>query len=175
MARSHLRIFVLLLTAAPAVAHAQYAAHSLGLSPQVTSALGTRTGMFGVSIEFSNYLQSSFEFFARVPLLIAEVAVGADTPDGAGRVFSTGGSFGVRYLFLETAVRPWVGLQLSGVVLVTKPEVTWFLGAGASVGVEWVLDESWSIGARGVYDVFIDLNRPWRHQLGGSLNVSVLF
>ena len=173
MACSSLRCLPLLFISL--AAHAQYAPHSLGLSPNVSSALGTRSAMYGVTIEFSNYLESSFEFFARVPILIAEVSVGADTADGSGRVFSTGGSLGVRYLFLESAVRPWVGLQLSGVVLVTKPDVTWFLGAGPSVGVEWVLDESWSIGARGVYDVFIDLNRPWRHQLGASLNVSVLF
>jgi len=157
------------------VAHAQYAPHSLGAGPQVTVVLSSRSVMWGLSIEFTQYLESSFEFVARVPVLIAEVPVGADTPSGEGRVFATGGSLGVRYLFLEGLVRPWVGLQLSGVVLVTRPEVTWSLGAGTTVGLDFILSESWSIGARGIYDVFIDLNRPWRHQLGGSLVVCVLF
>ena len=174
MVRSSLKL-TLLVGLLASVVHAQYAPRSLGAGPQVSVALGSRSVMGGLSLEFSQYLESGFEFFARVPVLIAEVPVGADTPSGAGRVFATGGSLGVRYLFTEGLVRPWVGLQLSGVVLVTKPEVTWSLGAGTTLGFDWILNESWSIGARGIYDVFIDLNRPWRHQLGGSLIASVLF
>lgn len=169
------RLTALLCCVAPFVAHAQYAPHSLGAGPHLATVVGSRSLMWGLSLEFSNYLDSGFEFFGRVPLLIAETPVGAETTSGAGRVFATGASAGVRYLFLEGMVRPWVGLQLGGVVLVTQPQVTWFLGAGATLGLDWVLSESWSVGARGVYDVFVDLNRPWRHQLGGTLNVSVLF
>ena len=177
MVRSSLRApyFAALLCLAPFVAHAQYAPHSLGVGPQVTSLIGTSSPLWGLSLEFSNYLESGFEFFGRVPLLIAQTPVGADTADGAGRVFATGASLGVRYLFIEGSVRPWVGLQVGGLVLATRPEVRWFLGAGATVGLDWVLTESWSVGARGLYDVYVDLNRPWRHQLGGTLNVSVLF
>jgi hypothetical protein len=125
--------------------------------------------MWGVTLEASNYLENGFELFARVPLLIAEPTGGETT-----RVFTTGGSAGLRYLFVEGTVQPWVGLQLSGLVLISQP-VNWFLGAGATIGVDWVLSESWSIGARGIYDFFIVLTGPWRHQLGGSLMVSVLF
>jgi outer membrane protein len=131
--------------------------------------------MWGLSLEFSSYLDGGFEFFGRVPVLLAQTAVGADTPDGVGRVFATGASVGVRYLFFQGSVRPWVGLQLGGLVLVTRPEPAWFLGTGATVGLDWILTESWSVGARGIYDVYLDLNRPWRHQLGGTLNVMVLF
>ena len=166
-------IFAALLTST--LAHAQYAPHSLGAGPHVSGVMGTGRVMGGISLEGTQYLESGFEFFIRVPLLIAETPVGADTPSGAGRVFSTGGSLGVRYLFVEGMVRPWVALQLSGVVLATKPEAIWFLGTGTTVGIDWVVSESWSIGARGIYDVFIDLNGPWRHQLGGTLMVSVLF
>lgn len=174
MVRSSLRVWLFVGLMASA-AHAQYAPHTLGLGPHVATALGSQSVMWGLSLEFSQYLESGFEFVVRVPVLIADVAVGADTASGAGKVFATGGSMGVRYLFLEGLVRPWVGLQLSGVVLVTTPEVSWFLGAGTTLGLDWVLSESWSIGARGSYDVFVDLNRPWRHQLGGSLVASVLF
>lgn len=174
MVRSSLK-WVLLVGLMGSAAQAQYAPHSLGLGPEVTAVLGRQSVMGGLSIEFTQYLESGFEFFARVPVLIADVPVGADTPSGAGRVFATGGSLGVRYLFVEGLVRPWVGLQLSLVVLVTRPEVTWSLGAGTTLGLDWILSESWSVGARGHYDVFVDLNRPWRHQLGGSLIVCVLF
>ena len=124
------RLTALLCCVAPFVAHAQYAPHSLGRGPHLATVVGSRSLMWGLSLEFSNYLDSGFEFFGRVPLLIAETPVGAETTSGAGRVFATGASVGVRYLFLEGMVRPWVGLQLGGVVLVTQPEVTWFLGAG---------------------------------------------
>jgi len=62
---------------------------------------------------------------------MTHVLVGADTPTGAGDIFATGGSLGVRYFFLEATLRPWAGIQLSGLVLVTKPEVTWFVGPGS--------------------------------------------
>jgi hypothetical protein len=173
MVRSSLKrsLFPLLFAA---VAHAQYAPSSLGLGPQATAVIGD-TPMVGVDLEYARYLESGFVFFADVPILIASTAVGADTPTGSGRVFATGGRLGVRYLFTEGMVRPWVALQLAGLVLVTKPEVTWYAGAGTSVGLDWILSESFALGARLVYDVFVDLNRPWRQQLGGSINVSVLF
>ena len=176
MVRSRLSCFVVLLFLAfPGLAQAQYAPQTLGLGPHVTFVPGSQAVMWGVAIEFSRYLESGFEFFSRVPLLIAQTPVGADTIDGSGRVFATGASLGVRYLFVEGSLRPWVGLQVGGVVLITQPAPRWFLGTGATLGLDWVLTESWSVGARAIYDVFIDLNRPWRHQLGGSLIVSVLF
>lgn len=171
MFRSTLIFAVLLI---PAAAHAQYSNHSLGLAPQVTTFTDSRAVMWGLTLEFSNYLESGFGVFARIPALIAEVPVGADTPTGQGRVFATGGSAGVRYLFVEGTVQPWVGLQLTSLVLMTQ-EVTWFFGTGATLGLDWVLSESWAVGARGIYDVFIQLNGAWRHQLGGSLSISVLF
>ena len=116
--RSKLIFAVLIST----LAHAQYAPHSLGAGPQVSGVVGTGQVMGGISLEGSQYLEDGFEFFVRVPVLIAETPAGADTPSGAGRVFSTGGSLGVRYLFVEGMFRPWVALQLSGVVLVTKPD-----------------------------------------------------
>jgi hypothetical protein len=166
MLRSTL-IFAALISA---VAHAEYSNHSLGIGPHLTVVTGSRSLMWGLALEGSNYLENGFELFARVPLLIAEPIAGE-----TARVFSTGGNVGVRYLFVEGTVQPWVGLQLSGVVLITQPVVNWFLGAGATIGLDWVLSESWSIGARGIYDVFVRLDGPWRHQLGGSLVGSVVF
>ena len=162
-----LLISAVLLSAA--VSRAEFSNHSLGLGPQVTWVEPARSVMWGLSLEYSKYLESSFEVFGRVPILIAE------PPGGEGlRVFGTGASLGVRYLFIEGTVQPWVGLQLTGVVLIGEP-VSWFLGPGATLGLDWVLTESWAVGARFAYDAFIRLNDPWRHQLGGTLTVSVLF
>jgi outer membrane protein len=162
-----------LMVLAPA-AHAQYSSSALGVGIQATTVVSTGP-QYGLTLEYSRYLESSFEFYVRAPVLIVETPVGAATESGAGRVFGTGLSLGVRYLFHEEVLRPWVGLHLGASVLITRPEIAWFLGPGTAVGLDWVLSESFSLGLRGSYDVFVDLNRPWRHQLGLTLGVAVLF
>jgi outer membrane protein len=163
MVRSTL-IFAVLTSSA---AHAQYLNHSLGAGPHLTWVASNRSVLWGLSLEYSKYLESSFEFFGRVPLVIAE------QPEQP-RVFGTGASLGVRYLFIEGSVQPWAGLQLTGLALFAEP-VTWFMGAGTTLGLDWTLSESWAVGARFSYDVFVRLNDPWRHQLGGTFTVSVLY
>ncbi len=106
---------------------------------------------------------------------MTHVLVGADTPTGAGDIFATGGSLGVRYFFLEATLRPWAGIQLSGLVLVTKPEVTWFVGPGVSAGVDYFFTDSVAAGVRASYDFFAMINKVPRHNLGAALSLSVLF
>jgi hypothetical protein len=172
MEPTRLKFFVVgLLLAAPA-AQAQFSNSSLSLGVQ-GNAVVSGPPQWGLSLGYSRYIESGFEFVAWAPALITEVPAGAETPSGAGRVFATGLSLGVRYLFLEEMVRPWVSLQLGSSILITTP-VTWFVGPAASVGLDWVFSESFSLGLRGTYELFIDLNRPSRHQLGVVLGVSVL-
>jgi outer membrane protein len=162
----------LMCLAAPA-ARAQFNNSQLGAGPAFNSVIG-QGPQYGLFIEYGRYLESSFEFFARAPVLIVETPSGANTPTGQGRVFGTGLSLGVRYLFNEDTLRPWVGLQLTGSVLITQPQVAWFLGGGTSLGLDWVLSESFALGVRGSYDVFVELNQPWRHQVGVMLALHVL-
>lgn len=172
MERTRLMLsLAVLLTAA--TAHAQYNNTSLGVGVQFNAVLN-EPSRGGLSLQFTRYLESGFEFYARAPALIAEVRAGADTPSGAGRVFATGLSLGVRYLFLEDHLRPWFGLQLGSAILITKPDVTWAIGPGASFGLDWVVSDSIALELAGTYELFIDLNKPSRHQLGGTLSVLIL-
>jgi outer membrane protein len=155
-------------------ASAQFNNTALGVGPLFSSVVG-QGPQYGLHFEYARYLESSFELFARAPVLLVEVPVGADTPTGQGRVFGTGLSLGARYLFHEDTLRPWVGLQLSSSVLITTPQVSWYLGGGPSAGLDWVVSDSILLGARGTYDVFVELNRPWRHQLGVTLLFAVTF
>src|SRR4051812_28347235 len=112
-------------------AQAQYANRSLGVGVQATASINNNA-LWGLTLDGSLYIENGFEVFLRVPILIADTATGAGTPSGRGQIFGTGGSLGVRYLFLEEHVRPYVGLQLSGLVLFTQPDPNVSFGPGAT-------------------------------------------
>ena len=155
-------------------AQAQYANRSLGIGAQATTSINN-AAQWALTIEGSVYLDSGFELFLRIPVMITHSPVGAATPSGSGQVFGTGGSLGARYLFLQEQIRPWIGLQLSTLVLFTQPLVTYYFGPGATLGTDFFVTDFLSIGVRGTYDMFIDLNRPLRHNLGAGLNVTTVF
>ena len=155
-------------------ANAQYANHSFGVGAQATTSINNAP-LWAVTLEGSMYIESGFDVFLRVPLLITNTPTGAATLSGSGQVFGTGGSLGVRYLFLEEHIRPYVGIQLSGLVLFTQPLVDYYFGPGATVGTDFFVTDFLSIGVRGSYDMFIELNKPLRHNLGAGLAVTTVF
>ncbi|MBL8916799.1 MAG: hypothetical protein JNM17_39215 [Archangium sp.] len=167
------RLALLACVTASLAARAQFNNSSLSAGPLVNSVIG-QGAQYGLALEYDRYLESGFELVARAPVVIAETPVGADTPSGAGRVFGTGLSVGARYLFLEEQLRPWAGLQLTWTILITQPAPVWGLGAGPSLGLDWVFHESFALSLRGSYDVFVELNRPWRHQLSVTLGLVIL-
>lgn len=155
-------------------AHAQYANRSLGVGAQATTSINNGA-QWAVTLEGSVYIDSGFDVFLRIPLMITDTPTGAATASGSGQVFGTGGSLGVRYLILEEQIRPYVGIQVSTLVLFTQPLVNYYFGPGATAGCDFFLTDFLSIGLRGSYDMFIDLNRPLRHNFGAGLNVAALF
>ncbi|MFT3712013.1 MAG: hypothetical protein QM817_30595 [Archangium sp.] len=171
--KTKLRLFAALTCLAGSAAQAQFNNSSLSAGPLINTVIG-QGAQYGLALEFDRYLESGFEFVARAPAVIAELPAGADTPSGVGRVFGTGLSLGVRYLFLEEQFRPWAGAQLTWTILLTQPSAVWGLGAGPSVGIDWVFHESFALSLRGSYDVFVELNRPWRHQLSVTLGLVIL-
>ena len=155
-------------------AHAQYGNRSLGIGAEATTSINN-AAQWALTLEGSLYIESGFDIFLRVPVMITNVSIGADTISGRGQVFGTGGSLGVRYFFLEERVRPYVGVQVSGLVLFTVPLVDYYLGPGATAGADFFLTNFLSIGVRGSYDMFVALNRPLRHNLGAALSVTTNF
>ena len=171
-------IFAVLLAG---TAHAQFANRSFGAGLSfvkftgVDAAAGVEYAV-PLTLEGSVYIENRFELYAQVPFMVVEVAVGADRPgQGRGEVFGTGGHLGARYLLLQESVRPYVGLELAAMAFFTKPDPKVFWGPGASAGVDWFILDTVSIGARGFFDLFIELNFPVRPTVGGGLNFAAYF
>jgi outer membrane protein len=127
--------------------------------------------------EASGYLEDGFEFFVRVPVALAHVRVGAMTPDGSGFVPASGLQLGVRYLFLEEAVRPFVFLHLGGVWTFRGASVAdnLLVGPGGGVGLEIFVSDSVSLQARAFGEWYVTINAPQRGSLGATVTVSTSF
>ncbi len=162
-------------------AQAQFANRSFGGGVSFVKFIGgdAATGVnFAVplTLEGSLYIENGFDLYAQVPLMIVDVASGADRPGhGAGQVFGTGAHLGARYLFLQESIRPFVGLELASFVLITAPDPKVFFGPGASAGLDWFVSDTISVGARGFFDLFFELNLPVRPTFGGGLNFAAYF
>ncbi len=131
-----------------------------------------------ITLEGGYYIESGFDIYLRIPLMMAYTAVGLG-PSGTsgGLVIGTGGQFGIRYLFLEESLRPYAGLHLSGIYFFRDSALgpNFQFGPGVSAGLEYFVGESISVGARGFFDFFIVLNAPVRFALGGGLAVTTYF
>lgn len=136
-------------------------------------------------LEGSYYAESGFEVYLRIPLAPASVKIGVPPSGGPGIVFATGGQFGVRYLFLEETVRPFVFLHLSGIYVIrpTTNDIqvgsNLLVGPGTGGGLEIFVSDSISLQARGFLDWFIGVNcgqnNCQRFGVGGSLTASTYF
>lgn len=132
--------------------------------------------------EGSYYAENGFDVYARIPLALASVKIGANTASGAGLVVATGGQFGIRYLFLEESFRPFVSVHLSGIYVI-RPTAqggisvgdNLLAGPGVGAGMEYFVGDSVSLQLRGFFDWFIALNSPQRFSLGGTLTASTYF
>lgn len=163
-------------------AHAQFANRSLGGGVSFIKLFGgnSRAGVTGVdfavplTLEGSLYIENGFDIYAHVPVMLVSVTAGADTPDGRGLIFGSGGHLGVRFLFAEETLRPYVGIEVAGFVLLAKTTVV-FIGPGATVGLDYFVADTISIGARAFFDLFIELNVDPRPAVGGGIAAAAYF
>lgn len=132
-------------------------------------------------LEGSYYAENGFDVYVRIPLALANVKIGAPTTSGAGLVVATGGQFGVRYLFMEETLRPFVSLHISGIYVIRPTSTSVDVGSnllagpGVGAGVEYFVADSVSLQLRGFFDWFIALNAPQRFSLGGTLTAATYF
>jgi outer membrane protein len=132
-------------------------------------------------LEGNFYAENGFDVYVRIPLALANVKTGLATASGGGLVVATGGQLGIRYLFLEESIRPFVSLHLSGLYVIRPVGGSidigsnLLIGPGVGAGVEFFVGESVSLQPRGFFDWFIALNEPQRFSLGFSLSVSTYF
>lgn len=162
-------MFLPLLTAA--VVCGQFSNHSLGVGANAATSIDHHP-LWSLSLEGSWYIENGFDLYVQVPFTLTTTTPNRLTP-------ATGIHLGVRYLFLEESIRPWVGLHLANVTVFTMPDPTIFAGVGAAAGLEFFFTDAFTIGARGTYDLVlnVDLTRPVdvRHNFGASLSVATWF
>ncbi|MCP3141400.1 porin family protein [Pyxidicoccus xibeiensis] len=158
-----------LLGATPA--QAQFANRSLGLSLGYmdfhrTSGLDEA---FFLGIDASLYIESGFEIVS-----LSKIAIPKDTTADDERVVVLAPSIGVRYLFSEESIRPYVGTDIS-YLAVFKESINNLVGIGPNVGVDFFVSDSVSLGLRGQYNFYLALNEDVQTSLSLSAGVAAYF
>jgi outer membrane protein len=179
---------LVLCGALQAQASASFANRMLGISFSAFTFVprGSDTISFGVPIalEAGYYIESGFDLYLRVQLSILsqQVGFGPEPVRGEpGVLFGIGGQLGVRYLFLEESIRPYVGVHLAGMGFPSDRRVgpAGFGGLGASLGVDFFASDSISIGLRGYTDLLFSVDNQGRFVVivapGGGLNFATYF
>lgn len=164
-----------------AVLCAQFSNHSLGVSGNATTSTD-KDPLYSLSLEGSWYAENGFDLYLHIPIGLTTRLAGP-SPDGTfgyRQHLVTGGHLGVRYLFLEEHLRPFVGAHLASVVIVPfSTDPIPLAGIGALAGVEYFVTDTIAIGARGHYDFLLDVTRPegigLRHNFGVSVSVAAFF
>ncbi len=139
-------------------ARAQFANRSLGVSVGYFRITDSNDKGFEwavpLSLEASLYIESGFDVVLRIPLmLVTERITGLQS-------FATGGQLGVRYLFSEESLRPYIGIDLAYLHVFREQGLTMdYVGLGPHLGVDYFVNETISIGARGYTDAYWMLNQ----------------
>jgi outer membrane protein len=171
-----------LLLSGEARATASFANRSLGLGFGGFSLLpsGADVVSWGlpITLEGGYYIENGFDLYLHVPLMLLSQKVGFG-PDKSspGIIVATGGQFGVRYLFMEESIRPYVMLHLAGLYFFRDAALgnNFYAGPGVGAGIDFFVADSISLGVRGTFDLFITLNAPILFSLGGAANVTTYF
>jgi outer membrane protein len=164
-----------LLGAIPANATASFANRSLGLGLTGFKLFGESGNIdWGVpiSLEAAYYIENGFELYLRVPAMVLSQPLLVPPV-----IFGTGGQFGLRYLFMEESIRPFINFHLAGLVFFREPKVV-FAGPGAGAGIEFFVGDSVSLGLRAYGDLFVtlaDRGFIFSVAVGGGIFTSVYF
>ncbi|MFL5355360.1 outer membrane beta-barrel protein [Archangium sp.] len=166
---SALALLAALFLAAPA--HAQFANRSLGLSAGYMNFNNTASLNSTVFLGFdaSLYIESGFEVVS-----LTKLAFPYD-PISEKRVVGLAPSLGIRYLFLEEGIRPYLGADLSYLHIFKDSGEQNFFGVGPNAGVEFFVSDSISLGARAQFNAYLSLDEAVQTSLILSAGTSVYF
>ncbi len=156
-------VVLLLLGAVEANASASFANRMLGLSGGYSTFTNNNvalTTVVPIALEAGYYIESGFDLYLRVQISLVRqgVGFGADR-NNPGFLFGIGGQLGIRYLFLEESIRPYVGVHLAGMGLPSELRVgpPGYGGLGINGGVDFFLSDSISLGLRGYFDLLMSV------------------
>jgi outer membrane protein len=163
-----------LLAASPA--WAQFANRSIGFSAGYQK-LNEESGLnWGVpaGILYTAYLDAGFEATGHFHVMFLQDPVLRKTVVGVTP------QIGIRYLFLQEHVRPYVALDLSYLHLFydtggNQAASTNYVGVGPNLGIDFFVSDTWSVGVRGQYNLYVMLNKPTQSSLGATLEVATYY
>ncbi|HEX5748406.1 MAG TPA: outer membrane beta-barrel protein [Archangium sp.] len=164
-----LGLSVALFAAAPA--HAQFANRSLGLSLGYMNFNNTASlnSTAFIGFDATLYIESGFEAVSLTKISFPE------DPITGKRVVGLAPSLGIRYLFFEESIRPYVGADLSYLHVFKEQGESNFFGVGPNVGIEFFVSDSISLGARGQFNAYLSLSERVQTSLILSASASVYF
>ncbi|MFY0574350.1 outer membrane beta-barrel protein [Cystobacter fuscus] len=147
-----LALLAALFAAAPA--HAQFANRSLGLSAGYMNFNNTQSlsETFFIGFDASLYIESGFEVVSLTKLTFPY------DPISDQRVVGIAPSLGVRYLFLEESIRPYLGADLSYLHVFKPAGDSNYVGLGPNAGLDFFVADSISLGVRAQYNFYLALN-----------------
>lgn len=171
-----------LLGGSQALASASFANRSLGLGISAFSLQppGADLVAWGlpITLEGGYYIEGGFDLYLRFEMMFLQQRIGFGADKALpGLLPAFGGQFGVRYLFLEENVRPYVNLHLAGMGFPTAERIgpVGYGGIGAGGGVDFFVSESISLGVRAYVDLFLMLNAPVLVAPGGGIYATTYF
>jgi outer membrane protein len=173
-----------LLSSEAAASTGSFANRELGLGVSAFALLPSGADLISwglpITLEGGFYIENGFALYLKVPLMLLQQKIGfGPAGDSPGTILATGGQFGIRYLFLEESVRPYVMLHLAGLYLFRDAAFgpNFYAGPGLGAGVDFFVAESVSLGLRATADLYITINAtpPVLFSLGGGVNVTTYF
>lgn len=157
-------------------AHAQFANKSIGLGVGYMSLNfdeGAIKGAIPIGLDGSLYIENGFDLVAHAYAMLLS---GIDPATGSTRQFvGVFGSAGIRYLFSEESLRPYVGADLGYFQTFGIDNTINRVGISPNGGLDYFVADTVSIGARGQFTLYLMLNQPAATSLGLHGNVSAWF
>lgn len=170
--RSLLYVFALaaaLLVAGPA--HAQFSNRSAGASAVfmwLNGTAGLDTALL-VGLDGSIYLENGWEL-----ITLSKFGFPYDGPSQQ-YVAAFAPSVGVRYLFMEERIRPYVGADINYLFVFKPANTVQLVGVGPNAGLDLFLTDSVSLGVRGQFALYVMLNQPLTTAASVSAGASFYF
>lgn len=122
-----------------------------------------------LTVESSRYLENSWEATFRGSAMVLTERV------QNRQVWGLGGAVGLRYLFKEESVRPYVGAELNYLHIFRDEGLSNLVGLAPNLGIDLFVSDSVAVGARGLLNIYWALNEALRLAPGGQLVISTYF
>jgi outer membrane protein len=150
-------------------ARAQLANHSVRFSIGYLDLKNTGSSMdWGVPIGlgYTGYIASHWEWSMDAQMMILT------EPIANRQVIGAAGGPGLRYVFMEEQLRPYIGVDLDYLHIFDLPGTSNWVGMGPRVGFDYFVTDSLSLGLAGQSNLYWMLNAPLQTSvaLNGSLS-----